>query len=114
MAEAAWAILGVVVGTIGTGWFNFLLQKRQFDHNKEMFDRQNRSADTVKEILSDMLNHRSYTDRSFEALRKPIGGYSDDQVRQYLHDVGAKRAERDDGSEWWYLLSRSAERIVKK
>lgn len=114
MTEAGWALLGVIVGTIGTGIFNYILQARQFDHNKEMFDRQNRSADKVKEILTEMLNHRTHTDRSFEALRRPIGGYTDDQIRIFLHEVGAKRAEREDASEWWYLVSRAEERRLKK
>lgn len=114
MSEAGWALLGVVVGTLGTGIFNYVLQARQFAHNKEMFDLQNRSADKVKEILTEMLNHRTYTDRSFEALRRPIGGYTDDELRLFLHDVGARRAEREDGSEWWYLTSRADERRQKK
>jgi nitrogen fixation-related uncharacterized protein len=114
VSEAAWALVGVVIGTLGTGFFNWLLQSKQFEHNKEMFLLQNKSAETVKALLIDMLNHRSYTDRSFTALKAPIGGYSDDEVRQFLHEVGAKKVTREDGSEWWYLLSRQEERIAKK
>ncbi len=114
MGEAAWALLGVVIGTLGTGFFNWFGQNRQFEHNKEMFLLQNKSAETVKALLVDMLNHRSYTDRSFAALKAPIGGYSDDEVRQFLHEIGAKKATREDGLEWWYLLSRQEERIAKK
>lgn len=114
MSEVAWALVGVIIGTLGTGFFSLLLQSKQFAHNKEMFLLQNQSAETVKALLVDMLNHRSYTDRSFTALTAPIGGYSDDEIRQFLHEVGAKKATREDGSEWWYLLSRHAERLSKK
>ena len=112
--SAVWAILGVIVGTLTSGLVNWLLQKNQFRHNIDMIRIQNKSADFVKELLTEMLNHRSYTDRSFTALKIPIGGYTDDEIRKFLHDVDAKKTIRDDGSEWWYLKSRNEERIAKK
>jgi hypothetical protein len=114
MNDASWALAGVVVGSIGTGLFNLLLQQKQFRHNKEMFLLQNKSSEIVKGFLIEMLSHKSYTDRSFAALKAPIGGYSDDEIRQLLHEVGARKTNREDGSEWWYLLSRQEERIAKR
>lgn len=68
----------------------------------------------VKAILAEMLNHRRYVERSFEALKKSVGGYSDEAIRQFLHEIGAKRTERDDGAEeWWYLTSRQTERVTR-
>jgi hypothetical protein len=113
MNDPIWALAGVLVGACATGFINFFLQSKQFIHNKEMFSLQNRSSETVKILLTDMLNHRSYIDRSFDALKSPIGGYSDDEIRQFLHEIGAKKVSRDD-AEWWYLLSRQDERIAKK
>lgn len=114
MSEAGWAIAGVITGTIGTGLLNYILQSRQFDHNKEMFLLQNKSAEMIKDLLSNMLNHREHIDRSFKALKHPVGGYSDDEIRQFLHELGAKKVHRDDGTEWWYLLSRQVERIARR
>lgn len=115
MTNAAWTLFGVIVGSLGTGLFNLLLQRNQFNHNKEMFLLQNKGTEIVKNVLTEMLNHRSYTDRSFSALKAPIGGYSDDEIRQFLHEVGAtKKTSREDGTEWWYLLSRKDERIANK
>lgn len=114
MSDAMWALVGVLIGTCSTGLINWLLQGKQFKHNKEMFILQNKSSETVKTLLFEMLNHRSYTDRSFSALKSPVGGYSDDEIRQFLHEIGAKKAAREDGSEWWYLLTRQDERIAKK
>lgn len=100
---------------LGTGFFNWLLQTRQFSHEKEMFLLQNKSATMVKSVLAEMLNHRTYTDRSFGALKERVGGYSDDQIRQFLHEIGAKKTSRENGAEeWWYLASREQERIAKK
>lgn len=113
MTDALWALVGVVVGCLGTGIFNLIAQGRQFRHNQEMYLFQNKATETVKGLLTEMLNHRSYVDRSFPALKAPIGGYTDDEIRQFLHEIGAKRVIRDDGSEWWYLLSRRDERTLK-
>ncbi len=114
MTDAVWALVGVVVGAAATGFFSWLLQSRQFAHDKEMFLLQNRSAEMVKATLQEMLNHKSYTDRSFVALKERVGGYSDDEIRKFLHEIGAKRTSRNEGSEeWWYLSSRHEERIAK-
>ncbi len=115
MTEAIFALIGVVVGIVGSGIVNLCMQSRQFAHDKEMYILRNQSAENVKALLIEMLSHKSYTDRSFEAIRKKVGGYSDDEVRQLLHEVGARRTSRSDSEEeWWYLASREQERIEKR
>ncbi|RKQ68872.1 hypothetical protein DES40_1647 [Litorimonas taeanensis] len=110
MDSAIWALIGVVIGTILSGVISYALQKSQFNHEKEMFDLENKSLQVVKALLKEMLNHKGYTDRSFDALKQPIGGYSDDEIRQLLHEIDAQRIERN-GEEWWFLRSRKEERI---
>jgi hypothetical protein len=114
MADALWALIGVAVGAGITGVINWIQQSRQFAHDKEMFTLKNKSADMVKAILAEMLNHRRYVERSFEALKKSVDGYSDEAIRQFLQEIGARRTERDDGAEeWWYLTSRQQERVAR-
>ncbi len=114
MADAMWALIGVAVGAGIAGLVNWIQQSRQFAHDQEMFTLKNKSADMVKAILAEMLNHRRYVERSFEALKKSVGGYSDEAIRQFLHEIGARRTERDDGAEeWWYLTSRQQERVTR-
>jgi hypothetical protein len=114
MADAMWALIGVVVGAGITGVVNWIQQSRQFAHDREMFTLKSKSADMVKAILVEMLNHRRYVERSFEALKKSVSGYSDEAIRQFLHEIGARRTERDDGAEeWWYLTSRQQERVTR-
>jgi len=109
-----WALIGVVVGAGITGVINWIQQSRQLAHDKEMFTLKNKSADMVKAILAEMLNHRRYVERSFEALKKSVDGYSDEAIRQFLQEIGARRTERDDGAEeWWYLTSRQQERVAR-
>jgi len=115
MTESLWALVGVAVGATLTGVVSWMQQNRQFSHEKDMFVLQNKSTEMVKVILTEMLNHRTHIDRSFDALKNAVGGYSEDQIRQFLHEVGARRTTRDDGSEeWWYLASRQEERLAKK
>lgn len=114
MTEGWWTLIGVVVGAMATGLLNWLSQSRQFAHEKEMFHLHNKSAEMVKRILTEMLNHRSYTDRAFKALKNAVGGYSEDEIRQFLHEIGAKKTTRRNGAEeWWYLASRQEERIAR-
>lgn len=116
MSEAAaWALTGTIVGAFLSGGTNWLMQSRQFKHAEKMHTIANQGREAVKAILLEMLNHKSYTDRSFDALRERVGGFSDDELRQLLHEIGARKTSRDDGSEeWWYLESRRQERIAKK
>jgi hypothetical protein len=112
MLDAVWALVGVAVGAGITGAISWIQQTRQFAHEKEMFTLKNKSAEMVKAILAEMLNHRRYVERSFDALKKAVGEYSDEAVRQFLHEIGARRTERDEG-EWWYLTSREDERTSR-
>jgi hypothetical protein len=114
MNDAIWALIGVMIGTIGSGVINFLLQCGQHKQEIKMYKLQNQSSENAKSIIESMLNHRSFIDRSFESLKRPIGGFSDDEIRRLLLEVNAKRVFRDDGSEWWYLLERQDERIQKR
>lgn len=115
MSEGWWALLGVIVGAISTGAFNLLLQKRQFSHDEEMHILKNKSTENVKALLKEKLSHKSYTDRSFEALKNSVGGYSENEIKQLLHEIGAKKSARDkDGKELWYLSEREQERNEKR
>lgn len=114
MNEAAWALLGTFVGALlsaGAGW---LMQSRQFRHEEKMHAIANQGKEAMKGILLEMLNHKAYTDRSFSALRERVGGLTDDELRRLLHELGARKTSREEGSEeWWYLEARREERIKK-
>ena len=110
MSDPLWALAGVALGGIIGGLTSYCLQKKQFEHNKEMYLIKNQSKEVVKELLTDMLNHKDFTDRSFDVLKKPIGGYTDDQVKQLLHEIKAKKVKGKNGKELWYLLNRQEER----
>lgn len=110
MSSAAWALLGVVIGTLCSGAVNYYLQKERFKHEKTMFALERQGEEMVKLLLKEMLSHKGYIDRSFEALSQPIGGYSEDKIRQLLHELDAQKVNKQ-GQEWWYLNARKDERI---
>ncbi|GJL78268.1 MAG: hypothetical protein NPINA01_12570 [Nitrospinaceae bacterium] len=110
MNDAMWAMAGVFVGGLLSGVINYYLQKNQFKHNKEMFLLQNKSEGVVKDLLEEKLHHCKFIDRTFEQLKKNIGGYTDDEIRRFLHEIKAKKVSRKDGTEMWYLVSREMDR----
>ena len=115
MNEAIWALLGVIVGGLLSAGAAWLMQNRQFKHDERMHAINNQGKEAIKSILLEMLNHKSFTDRSFAALRERVGGVTDDELRQLLHELGARKTSRDNGSaEWWYLASRREEREQKR
>lgn len=77
------------------------------------YRRNNLSEIKAKEILEDTLSHRSFTDRSFFTLTNRVGGFTDDQVRRLLLEIGAQKVmySKREHKEWWYLKERSGERI---
>ena len=108
------AFLSAAFGALIPALMAFKLQPREQGFKRQQYENENRAEATVRQIVLETLNHKSYTDRSFEAIRKTVGGFDDDELRRLLHEVGAKRVERSESAEgWWYLLEREAERIEK-
>jgi hypothetical protein len=110
MTEAIWALVGIIIGSTLTAIFSRWQQKKQFDHEKSMFQLQNKSKEVVKEILEDALSHKIHVIRSLDTLKKRIGGYTDDEIKKLLHEIGAIRTTiKSDGREGWYLKERKEE-----
>ena len=75
-------------------------------------------ADSMAErSAKHFLEHSSFTDRSFNTLKKYLGGWDndEDELRRILVRAGAVRVFRKEknNEEWWYLLSRAGERLKK-
>lgn len=103
----------LLIGTIPavlTGLISYILSARQREKSKAEL--------MVINSAKHFLEHKSFTDRSFKTLLKYLGGWDDDEdgLRRILVSAGAVRVYREDeeNPEWWYLLSRAAERIEKK
>ena len=108
------SVLSALMGTIIGGMITYLLNSQQQRHQLEMLRLQFKTDFVAEDTARHFLSHKSYTDRSFETLQKHLGGFEDDELHKILVRAGAIRIYRDDGSEWWRLLSRMDEFIEKK
>lgn len=119
------ALVSALVGFISSGLiaivrdrFRFAdqvrLKKMDQEHDKAMYELKTIREENIKETLRELLNHREYTDRSFGYIKKRLAGYEDDELRKFLHEVEAVPTKREDGSEWWYLKSRTGERVTRR
>jgi hypothetical protein len=104
------ALLGALVG----GGISYALNRQQFRNQLRILQEQNKAEFMAETTARHFLAHKAYTDRSFETLRNHLGGFEDDELRKILVRAGAIRVYRDDGSEWWRLLSRMDEYIERK
>ena len=109
--ESAFA---VVIGAIVGGSISYLLNRQQFNHQLKVLREQNKTEYMAEETARHFLEHKSFTDRSFEVLKRHLGGFGDDELRKILVRAGAMRTFKDDGTEVWRLLSRMDEYIEKK
>jgi len=73
-------------------------------YNEIRFRRQNRAETAIKELLGS----EGWKRRTFDAIKKRIGGYDDDGLRRLLVRSGAIRFHRkSDNVELWGLLEKN-------
>ena len=101
--------LFILLGTLIGGLMMFAVNRQQFKHQLGALREQYKTEFKAETTVRHFLNHRSYTDRSFEVLVKHLGGFEEDELRKILVRAGAVREYHSDGAEWWYLLAREAE-----
>ena len=114
MEPAVWSSLSALLGAAVGGGISYLLNRQQFRNQLRILQEQHKVEFMAEETARHFLSHKSFTDRSFETLRRHLGGFEDDELRKILVRAGAMRLYREDGSEWWRLLSRMDEFIERK
>jgi glutamate mutase epsilon subunit len=114
MEPALWSTLSALLGALVGGGISYFLNRQQLQNQlrvqQDLYKVEFMAEVTARHFLS----HKSFTDRSFETLRNHLGGFTDDELRKILVRAGAIRVYREDGSEWWRLLSRMEEFIERK
>lgn len=114
MDAALWSTFSALLGAAVGGGISFLLNRQQFANQLRILKEQNKTEFMAEETARHFLSHKAFTDRSFETLKQHLGGFEDDELRKILVRAGAMRVYREDGSEWWRLLSRMDEFIERK
>lgn len=115
MDKEIWALAGIVIGVLLKGLFDLIKDARDKKVVDEAWARDNQGANNVKSLLTSMLWNSKNIDRSFDALKGKVGGYTDDEIRRFLVDIGAQKVRgRSDGKEFWFLTERNQERNEKR
>jgi hypothetical protein len=109
ISAGLFSLAGVFIGGVIAWW----LQKDRADADLRIALESVKTEHMAEKTAQFFLSHKGYTDRSFELLSKRLGGFEDDELRRILVRSGAVRYIREDGSEWWRLLSRTGEVIAK-
>ena len=107
-------VVASLLGTVIGGGISYLLNRQLHAHQLASIREQFKTDFMAEETVRHFLGHKSHIDRSFEVIRKSLGGFTDEELRKILVRAGAVRTFRDDGSEWWRLLSRMDEYIERK
>lgn len=111
METAIFTLLGTIAGGLVSGFISYFLQKQRFEQELKLKQEEYKTDFMAESTAKHFLSHKAYTDRSFETLKKHLGGFEEDELRKILVRAGAIRTFRKDGSEWWRLLSRMDEFI---
>ena len=115
MEKEIWGIAGIILGFLGKGLMDLIKSRRSHKHTEKMYKLENQGEENIKDLLLEMLNHRKFIDRTFVALKKRIGGYTDDEIRKLLMEIGAQKVRSTkDNKEMWYLSSRQEERNERR
>ncbi len=114
MIESIIPAIAGLIGTIVGGLITYFIQKAQLKNEILRIREEHKTEFQAEQTALHFLNHASYTDRSFETLKKHLGGFEDNELRKILVRAGAIRTYREDNSEWWRLLSRMDEYITNK
>lgn len=104
------SLSGVILGGVITYISNRQIHRHQLAALREQYKTDFAAEATVLHFL----RHENQIERSFDALKKSLGGFADDELRKILVRAGAVRKFREDGTEWWKLLERMGEYIEKK
>ena len=61
----------------------------------------------AEQAAQTLLQHEKWEKRSFQAIKKRLGGFDDDELRKILVRAGAVRFRGDGDLELWRLVSRN-------
>lgn len=107
-------VIASLLGTAVGGIISYQINRQQHRNQMEVLRLQNKTDYMAEETVRHFLKNDKWVDRSFDVIRKHVGGFDDNELRKILVRAGAIRIFREDGSEWWSLLERQEEKYSKK
>jgi hypothetical protein len=102
------AVISLLVAIISS-WATFKLQR-------EKLRLELRTQFMAEEAIRVLLLQDNWKQRSFSIIKKTIGGFKDDELRQLLVRSGAVRFYSNDASktEWWGLRERNMDLLIRE
>ena len=97
-------IITSAITAIITGLVTFALQERRL--KSEL-----RTEFMAEQAARELLKNKNWKKRSFEEIKKRLGGFEDDELRKILVRSGAVKFIATDGKELWGLLSRNKDEL---
>ncbi len=97
-------ILGTIVIAAFSGYVTFRIQERRLKQELK-------TEFMAEKAVNNLLTDGRWKKRSFEEIKKHIGGFGDDELRKILVRAGAVRFEKDKGGELWGLISRNKDEL---
>ena len=115
ISDALIGLAGVIIG----GGLGFVGSKRTNETNlriaREKLAAENKVADEASKAIRALLLEPEWEMRSYEAIRKHIRGFADDELRKLLVACGAVAfEERESRRELWGLRERNASKLQPK
>jgi hypothetical protein len=94
------SVITALVTAVITGLVTFAIQERKL--RTEL-----RTEFMAEQAAKQLLESERWAKRSFDEIKKRLGGFEDNELRKILVRAGAVRFESSDGKELWGLASRN-------
>jgi hypothetical protein len=104
-------IVTSVITAALTAIATFLIQERRLRRDFELDRQRVRTEFMAEQVAKQLLESEKWVKRSFEAIKRRLGGFEDDELRQILVRAGAVRFQGDEDQEVWGLISRNQDSL---
>ncbi len=90
-----------------SAWGMVRTQEKRLRRDFELDRERVRTEFMAEQVAKELLESEQWEKRTFEVIKKRLGGFEDDELRKILVRAGAVRFEGRGDEELWGLLSRN-------
>ena len=110
------AIVAIITALATSIWRYHLQEqkiKADLKQQEERLRAELRTEFMAEEAIRKLLLHERWEKRSFEEIKRRVGGFGDDELRKLLVRAGAVRFYGKDNVEFWGLIERNEVHVNK-
>ena len=93
-------VLGLIIVAAITSYATFKIQEDRI--KKEL-----KTEFMAEKVVVSLLTHEKWKQRSFDAIKKRLGGFQDDELRKILVRAGAVCFQGQEDEELWGLIEKN-------